>query len=321
MNLTQRQLQMFVTTAALMNISRSSEVLHISQPALSRALQELEAQLGVKLLLRTTRHLALTHDGSRFLPVAQRLLRDLEQASSDLREEAMGLTGAVTLAVGTAFGCTVLPNILRSFAQSHPGVRLKLIDDNSEGISSRVVRAEADLGIGSLFGDTSGLTCHLLLAAPVGLLGDPARFNLVEAVENADLSEFPLLKEPSDSSIMQVLQHRGSALVQHMVKGVEVSSLSLKLALAQAGVGVAVLSALGASHSQARHLQFVPLKPAMEREVFIIQRLDRELNPSAKAFANAIHAGLADTQLHPTIRRFENKTQPKNSRPGSRPIN
>ena len=75
MNLTQRQLSMFVITADLMNILRASQVLHISQPALSRALQELEAQLGVTLLQRTTRQLSLTTDGQQFLPVAQRLLR------------------------------------------------------------------------------------------------------------------------------------------------------------------------------------------------------------------------------------------------------
>jgi LysR family transcriptional regulator, carnitine catabolism transcriptional activator len=302
MNLTQRQLQMFVTTAALMNVSRASQALHISQPALSRALQELEAQLGVTLLLRTTRQLTLTHEGSQFLPVAQRLLRDLQQAASDLLEQATGLTGAVTLALGTAFGCTVLPGILRSFALSHPGVRLKLIDDNSAGISARVIRAEADLGIGSLFGDTSSLTCHLLLTAPLGLLGDPAQFHMQAAVKKGNLNQLPLLKEPTDSSIMQVLQSRGSTLVQQMEKGVEVSSLALQLALAQAGVGVAVVSALGASHPQASGLQFVPLKPVMKREVFMMQQRGRELNPSARAFTIALTSGLAQARLHPSVR-------------------
>ena len=302
MNLSQRQLQMFVATAEVLNISRASECLHISQPALSRALQELESQLGVKLLLRTTRQLSLTHEGIQFLPVAQRLLRDLQQAASDLLAQAKGLTGNVTLALGTAFGCTVLPGILSRFAHSHPGVRVKLVDDNSAGISSRVIRAEADLGIGSLFGDTSGLTCRLLLTAPLGLLGDPARFALQAAVKAGDLSLLPLLKEPLDSSIMQVLQHRGSALVQQMGNGVEVSSLALQLALAQAGVGVAVMSALGASHPQASGLQFVPLKPAMAREVFMMQRRDRELNPSARAFANAVRTGLAKATLHGSVR-------------------
>ncbi len=303
MNLSQRQLQMFVTTAALMNVSRASQALHISQPALSRALQELEAQLGVKLLLRTTRQLRLTHEGVHFLPVAQRLLRDLQQAASDLLEQATGLTGTVTLALGTAFGCTVLPGILHSFALSHPGVRLHLIDDNSAGISSRVIRAEADLGIGSLFGDTSNLACQLLLTAPLGLLGDPAQFDLMTAAETGDLSRLPLLKEPPDSSIMQVLQSRGSVLVPQMGNGVEVTSLALQLALAQAGVGVAVLSALGASHPQASALQFVPIKPAMEREVFMMQRRDRELNPSARAFANALLTGLPMATLHSTVKR------------------
>ncbi len=302
MNLSQRQLQMFVTTASLMNVSRASQALHISQPALSRALQELESQLGVKLLLRTTRLLSLTHEGQHFLPVAQRLLRDLQQAASDLLEQATGLTGAVTLALGTAFGCTVLPGILRSFALSHPGVRLKLIDDNSAGISSRVIRSEADLGIGSLFGDTSALACELLLTAPLGLLGDPVQFDLAAAVKSGDLSQLPLLKEPPDSSIMQVLQSRGSALLPQMGKGVEVTSLALQLALAQAGVGVAVMSALGASHPQASGLLFVPLKPAMEREVFMMQRCDRELNPSARAFANALRTRLTQATLLPSIK-------------------
>ena len=305
MNLSQRQLQMFVTTAALMNISRASEALHISQPALSRALQELESQLGVKLLLRTTRQLTLTHEGSHFLPVAQRLLRDLSQATSDLLEQATGLTGAVTLALGTAFGCTVLPGILRSFALSHPGVRLHLIDDNSAGISSRVIRAEADLGIGSLFGDTSNLACSLLLTAPLGLLGDPTRFDLITAVKTGDLSALPLLKEPPDSSIMQVLQSRGSALVPQMGKGVEVTSLALQLALAHAGVGVAVVSALGASHPQAGSLQFVAITPAMAREVFMMQRRDRELSPSARAFANAVRSGLSQAILHSSVQRIK----------------
>ena len=314
MNLSQRQLQMFVTTAALLSVSRASQALHISQPALSRALQELESQLGVKLLLRTTRHLALTHEGSQFLPVAQRLLRDLSQATSDLRAQATGLTGAVTLAVGTAFGCTVLPGILRSFAISHPSVRLQVIDDNSAGISARVIRAEADVGICSLFGDTSGLTCQLLLTAPLGLLGDSTRFDLEMAVKTGDLAQLPLLKEPTDSSIMQVLQSRGSALVQHMGRGVEVSSLALQLAMAQAGVGVAVMSALGASHSQASGLQFVPLIPVMQREVFLMQRRDRELNPSARAFANALRKGLAQAALHHSVERVAAKCYQKYSK-------
>lgn len=302
MNLTQRQLRMFVTTAVMANISRASEALHISQPALSRALQELEAQLGVKLLQRTTRQLSLTHDGQRFLPVAQRLLRDIEQATADVREQAKGLTGSVTVAVGSAFGCTVLPGVLKAFAVSHPRVRLKLLDDNSAGITSCVARAEADLGIGSPVGDTRSLICELLLTAPLGLLGDPKLFALESAVKTRNFTALPLLKEPAETSILQLLRSRGSELVARMDNGTEVSSLALQLALAREGVGVAVMSALGASHPQAAGLQFVPLKPALKREVFLIRHRDRDLCPSARALVDALHAGLQRAALHATLK-------------------
>ena len=314
MNLTQRQLSMFVTTAEMMNISRASEALHISQPALSRALQDLEAQLGVALLLRTTRQLSLTHDGQQFLPVAQRLLRDLQQASADLREQARGLTGSVTLAVGSAFGGTVLPAVLASFAVSHPGVRLRLVDDNSAGICSRVKQAQADLGVGSPAGDMAGVTCKLLLTAPLGLLGDPTRFDLPATGMIDEIGNLPLLKEPTDSSITLALNSHGSALISYMSQGIEVSSLSLQLALAQAGLGVAVVSALGASHAAAKGLHFVALMPEIQREVFIMTRNDRALNPSARALQAAITAGLALAELHHSVRlvhpRQERSTHP-----------
>ncbi len=302
MNLSQRQLKMFVTTADLMNISRASQALHISQPALSRALQELEAQLGVALLQRTTRQLSLTPDGQQFLPVAQRLLRDLEQATVDVREQAKGLTGSVTLAVGSAFGSTVLPEIIRSFSASHPGVRLRLVDDNSAGICSRVRYAQADLGVGSPAGDMGGMTCKLLLTARLGLLADATRFTLPATGKLDGMDQLPLLKEPAESSIALALNRHGSALTSQMSRGVEVSSLVLQLALAQAGVGVAVVSALGASHPSAKGLQFVLLEPALEREVFIMTRSDRALNPSARALEAAMTAGLTRVVLHPSVR-------------------
>jgi LysR family carnitine catabolism transcriptional activator len=66
---------------ALGNISRASEALHISQPALTRALKEFESQISTVLFERTTRRLALTPEGERFLPTAQRLLSDLTEAA------------------------------------------------------------------------------------------------------------------------------------------------------------------------------------------------------------------------------------------------
>lgn len=302
MNISQRQLRMFVTTAAHGNISRASESLHISQPALTRALKEFEAQIGAVLFERTTRRLALTPEGEQFLPTAQRLLNDLTEAADRLRKQASHMQGTVTLAVGTAFGALCLPPLLKALTARYPEVRIRLIDDNSSGIIRRVLHAEADLGIASLSGDTSALLCHKLLSAPLGLLANPEHFSLKAGEKPSDIARLPLLKEGADTSIMQLLRIHGSSLVTQMEGGVEVSSLALQLALAQAGVGVAVVSAMGASHAHAVGMKFVPLRPAIRREVFLLQRRDRSLSASARVLRDTLLGPLSVPGAHPSIR-------------------
>jgi LysR family carnitine catabolism transcriptional activator len=109
------------------------------------------------------------------------------------------------------------------------------------------------------------------------------------------------LKEPADSSIAVALNSQASEMVSYMNRGIEVSSLGLQIALAHAGAGLAVVSALGASHAYAKGLQFVFLDPVVERKVYLLTRRDRTLNPAARAFIQAIKAGLADAALHPKV--------------------
>jgi LysR family transcriptional regulator, carnitine catabolism transcriptional activator len=302
MNLTERQLRMFTTVARLAHVSRASEALHISQPALTRALREFEQRLGVQLFERSTRRVALTSEGARFLPVAQRLLGEIEAALRELRDQTQGLAGTVDLAVGSAFGCVVLPSALRQLAASHPQVRVRVMDDNSGGITGRVARSEVELGIGSPVGEVAGLQFEPLLSAPLGVLGDARRYRLAQTLGLRQLAKLPLLKEPSDSSIAQLLRTHGSDLLEAMEHGTQVSSLSLQLALAHAGVGVAVLSALGASHPQAAGLRFVPLRPSLRREVFLMQRRDRPLSPAARALVEAIRQAVTQVRMHASVR-------------------
>ena len=87
-----------------------------------------------------------------------------------------------------------------------------------------------------------------------------------------------------------------------MDHGVEVSSLALQLAMARAGVGIAVMSALGASHRDAADLRFSPLRPTVQREVFVMQQRDRALSVPARALIEAVVAGAKGAQLHRLVK-------------------
>lgn len=301
MNMSEKQLRLFVTTATVGNFSRASEVLHISQPALTRAIAVFEDQMGVPLLVRTTRRVRLTPEGEAFLPTARRLLQELEDAGRLFKPQGQGVKGHLSVAVGSAFGSVVLPAAIAAFQAAHPQVRLRIIDDNSEGISRRVRMSEVDLGIGSPMGDVEALQCQRLLRAPLGLLAPAHCYALTEADARGE-PRVPLLKESADTSIMQVLRLHGSAMLAPMSQGVEVSSLSIQLALASAGVGVAVLSALGASHPQAQAMQFVPLQPLVQRELFLMRRRDRPFNQALRALEDMVWQALASAPLHPAVR-------------------
>lgn len=160
------------------------------------------------------------------------------------------------------------------------------------------------MGIASLSGDTSALLCQKLLTAPLGLLVNTAHFSLKASAGSRGLAGLPLLKEAADTSIVQLLRLHGSSLVAQMESGIEVSSLAMQLAFAQAGLGAAVVSALGASHPQARGMKFVPLRPTIRREVFLLQRRDRQQSASARVLRDALMGPLRTADAHPSI-RFE----------------
>lgn len=288
MNLSQRQLRLFTTTAATRNISRAAEALHMSQPTLTRAVKELESQLGVNLFHRTTRRLALTWEGERFLPVAQRLLRDMDQALGELRQQADGRSGLVSLSVGTAFASVVLPEVIKQLATDHPRLRLKVIDATSAAITASVSRAEVDLGIATPVGSIAGIDCTPLLRMPLGLLANPEHHRLRPGMSAAQIASLPILRDGADTSIAQMLRVHGSPVLATFESGHEVSSLALQLAIVRAGAGVAVVSALGASHPLAQGMRFQPIRPRVEREIFLMRRRDHAESPSVRAVASVV---------------------------------
>jgi DNA-binding transcriptional LysR family regulator len=298
MNLTRRQLDIFLALAATRNLAKAADRVALSASAYTRALQALEDQLGVRLVERTTRRVALTVSGERFLPVARRLAGDIDDALVVLRGGTRELAGWVGVATGTAFGSTVLTQALRDFTVAHAQVQVRLLDSNSQGTTQSVQRGDVDFGIGTALGSADGVTTQTLLHAPLGLLLPPGARVPRRAVPGG----LRLIKESEDTSIMQLLRTRAPAWADSMAGGVETSSLSLQLALVRAGVGATVLSALGASHPLAHGLRFVPLTPKVERPVMLMTRRDRPLKPAAAALVAATLAALRGATLAHRVR-------------------
>src|SRR5579864_469932 len=139
--------QAFIAIAAHRNFRVAAAELHITQTALSRRLQGLEAYLGVKLIERPTRSVELTQIGRDFLPRTRRLLEELQTALTEIRETGKALRGDVAIACVPTVGVRYLPRVIQEYSARYPNNRIKILDHSSYGVADAVLRREAEFGI------------------------------------------------------------------------------------------------------------------------------------------------------------------------------
>jgi DNA-binding transcriptional LysR family regulator len=142
-----RQLRYFVAVAEELSFTRAALRLHLSQPPLSQQIRSLEQDLGVQLLERTKRHVALTEPGRVFLEQARQILAKAEEARSQVVAAAAGYSGQLRLAytVSVSFH-PALPQTLLRFGQIAPNVRLKLSEMYTEPQFAALLSGEIDVG-------------------------------------------------------------------------------------------------------------------------------------------------------------------------------
>lgn len=147
-----QELHAFVRTAERGSFSVAGRELGLSQPSISRIVSQLEARLGVKLLLRTTRRVRPTDAGVVFLERARQVLRDLE-AAEDAARDADSLRGQIRVAMPVTYGVRAVLPALAPFARQHPRLRLDIVmsDDRHDLVAEG---ADVAIRLGEL-GDSS----------------------------------------------------------------------------------------------------------------------------------------------------------------------
>lgn len=140
-----RQLRQFVAVAEELHFRRAAERLHMAQPPLSTAIRRLEAELGAALLVRSSRHVALTAAGAVLLEEARRVLATLDAGIARTRLAASGRVG--TLDLTFLSNCAVLPPALRAFRAECPDVDIRLHEASTADQVARLLDGTADVGI------------------------------------------------------------------------------------------------------------------------------------------------------------------------------
>ena len=140
------QLRYFVAVAEHLHFGRAAAALHISQPPLSRAIRALEERVGVRLFARSRRRVELTPEGTRLLGEARRVLGQLERTVQEVRGMARGEEGRLRIGFVSLADYGVLPELLKSFKSTRPGIALALREMLSPEQAAALAAGELDFG-------------------------------------------------------------------------------------------------------------------------------------------------------------------------------
>lgn len=138
-------LHYFRVAGRMQHVTRAAERLGLSQPALSRALARLEADLGVPLFQRVGRSVRLTRYGEAFLVRVERALREIDEARIELADLAGLKRGTVAIGFLRTLGARYVPQLVRKFSTQHPGVQFAFTPNNSVTLEDQLLRGELDV--------------------------------------------------------------------------------------------------------------------------------------------------------------------------------
>ena len=192
--MTLRDLEYLVALAETRHFGRAAERCHVSQPTLSAQVRKLEDSLGVTLVERRPRKVALTVAGEAVVERARRMLRDAEDIQALGRASQDPLAGQLRVGFIPTLGPYLLPRVAPRIARALPKLQLMLYEYQTAALVERTVRGEIDLAILALPADTKGLVTRSLFAeAFLVAMPEHHRLTAKKRVKASDLSGEKLL--------------------------------------------------------------------------------------------------------------------------------
>ena len=283
MNVTLRQLRVFQSVARTRNFSRTGEAIGLTQPAVSRAIGELEHAMGLRLLDRTTRDVALTEAGRSLAARLDRVLDELDATLEDVAGMADADGGKVRVASSPTLSAYLMPDCIAACARAAPRVRFLLLDRIQQDVLASVRGGEVDFGVVVEPPEVDDLHCEDILRDPFVLVTpEHHRFARGASVrwKALDGAAMVLLDGASGSR-----RYVDEALARHGVTckvEQELGHPTTAFQMVEAGIGLTVMPRLAVPPAGLPGLAVRPLLPRLERTVMLVRRHDRALSPVAE---------------------------------------
>ena len=279
-----RHLSYFIAVAEHRGFTRAAAALHVSQPALSQQIRQLEENLGVALFDRSGRTTRLTDAGVVWLSYAQRVLRDLEEGKRALYEVENLQRGTLRVAMTPTFTNWFIGPLIADFYQRYPGISLTLREMDQDRMEALLLNDELDVGIA--FGDTPSrdIVSQPLLTETLALVVN--RRHPLASTHQASLSvlnqEALILLSAEFATRAQIDRNCRQHGIQPKVQ-MEANSISAVLNVVQrTGLATLLPAAIVREYDDLAALELAPT--LLERTASLLQRKEAWQSAAAREF-------------------------------------
>ncbi|MFG3689935.1 LysR family transcriptional regulator [Micromonospora sp. NPDC047740] len=302
------QLRYFVAVAEVRHFTQAADLVGITQPSLSKQIHALETDLGAPLFERVRGNIALTAAGEVLLPLAKRILADVDTATREVQELVGLRRGRVRLGATPSLATSLAPPVLRRFRDAHPTVDLRVEEGGSQDLVRDLLRGDLDLALIIMpsAGTDPGLRADpilresLVVASVDPLPADPVTGEL----RITDLRDEPLVmfREGYDLRDATLQACREAGFEPRLA--VDGGELDAVLSFVEAGLGVALVPGIAVARRPGIRVTRLT-RPGVRRTIGVARRRDvvpthagRELR---RILLEYVHDATADNQLPPGV--------------------
>jgi DNA-binding transcriptional LysR family regulator len=271
-------LRLFIFVAELKSLTKAAERMHLSLPAASNRMKELEARFGMRLLYRENKGVLLSPAGETLLLHAQQFMQQVERLKSDMQQYNNGIKGHIRIFANTTAVTEFMPQVLSSFLASHPQVNVALEERLNHDIIRGVQDGTADIGVAAGPVQGQGLeivnfsTDRLVLATaldhPLAKAG---------SISFGETLAYPHIGLHEGSTLLHFLNQVVSGSGERLQLRIQVRGFDAMCRMVEANVGIGILPQSAAlRHSQSMQLALVELSDlwAVRERSVVVQKLE-----------------------------------------------
>ena len=272
-----RRLQVFYTVAKLLSFTKAAETLHMTQPAVTFQVRQLEDHFNTRLFDRTHNKILLTDAGQKVYFYAEKIFELNSEMEHSLRALSEDTSGTLSIGGSTTIAQYTFPTLLKGFREKYPDLSIRICEANTDGIVAKVESSMIDLGIVEAPVLNQDLDVEVFRADELVLITHPEHdLAKKKFVKPSDLKDLPFITREEGSGTKSVIF---DYFAKHNIDKNNLNvcmelgnSESVKGAV-ETGIGVSILSKTSIEKElELKRLSYVPLDPKLTRNFYFVKK-------------------------------------------------